>query len=347
MKIAITSDIHFHNFKSQNQISFADIQAVFEQIVMYCENNSIESLFILGDLFHIKGKIHVPTFNKVHDLLKEASKKLSIYLIAGNHDYTYDSTENTTSIYSLQELDGVKIVNNKVICIDNCALYCIPYHKNLEEAATFVKQNQVAANYKKIIFTHGDVVGAVDQNYVCEKGFAPTTFIDDVDKIFIGHIHHPQSLYKDKIILPGSPLCHTKKDLNEDNRGFIVLDCETGLYERVLTQYPKFLSFTVNCIDELDSILSSSKKLDFIFITTTFPLKACTSIIEKFREYRVFYEESLVKTPQMRLNVKLEYSEDFIIREYVQKYGEGKEDLKNLGKELIETYGRLESEGCI
>jgi DNA repair exonuclease SbcCD nuclease subunit len=361
MNICITSDIHFHSGNGDTkQVSEDEIFEVFNQIVDYCVNHKIEHLYILGDLFHVRGKIHVSTFNRVHDLFKEVTAKgIKIGLLGGNHDQVYNEDEKTTSTYSLQEVTGVTLINWKNFQHGNCNFVGIPYlntktefAKSLEEMKQYIKEGMV-----NILFTHGVVSGSmISSGYSFSKSTGVDAGLDVFDQVWAGHVHIPQTLFKDRAIVTGSPLTHTKKDQSfpqlkdsptNNPRGFWILDTETGNYDQVFTNYTKFLTYQIESKKELESTLSSWNERDFLFLTVdATDIEQDDELVKLFTNDKIDWDfVKPPKTTEIRLVVEMGASEEEITKNYIDLKCEGfdKSLLNKFAEEIIGEYDLLES----
>jgi DNA repair exonuclease SbcCD nuclease subunit len=339
--IVFTSDIHFHISKTKDHIPLETIFDVIDQIVAYCIKNQIQRIWILGDLFHIRGKIPVVVFNKVYDKFKEITKLgINIGILSGNHDYVFDSSESTTSVYSLQQIDKVTLLDWEILKIENCSFICIPYLRNislLKEKINYYKKN-IKTN--RILLTHGTVRNSLMDNGIKNESGLENEDLTGFDLALVGHIHRPQKLADGKIIIPGSPLCHNKRDLNSPIRGFWVLNCTTLKISFVPTEHPKFYSFSISTKKELSEVLLKIKKSDFVYLNVLKEIDVnFDEIIEKFPRFNVFYTS--VSIPQEnRLDISPGDSEEKIIENYIEKFGNGfdKEILKRCAKNLLDKF---------
>lgn len=322
MKILLTSDLHFHNYKSlKNNVSAENIFDVFNQMLCYCEKNEIKSIFILGDLFHVRGKLPTVTFNSVYKFLKNINKAIDIYILSGNHDQVYDDDTENSSIYALEEIENVHVCDWKTYKIGGCQLICAPYIRDSSKLLSFI-ETVVDGTRPNILLTHGTITGSKLANSIEMEGISPKEIPDSISKMFIGHIHHPQYLENKKIVVTGAPLCHDKGDMNSE-RGFWSLDCNTLDVEFISTEYAQFRSFYAETEEEVHSFLKQVKPVDFTYVTLNYSMKKdLTRLVDEYKQYNIeFILEAKSFEKENRLNVSIEDSFDKIMNTYIEKFG--------------------------
>jgi DNA repair exonuclease SbcCD nuclease subunit len=359
-KIAICSDIHFHsNRGATKQIAEDEIFDVFNQIVNYCVKNNIDYLYVLGDLFHIRGKITVSIFNRVYDLFREiTSKGIKIGLLSGNHDQVFSEDEKTTSIYSLQEITGVTLINWKNFQHGKCNFVGIPYvntkkefSDSLEKMKPYLKEDMI-----NVLFTHGVVSGAmIGSGYSFSKSTGVDSGLGMYSRMCVGHIHIPQLLFDNRVVITGSPLTHTKKDLafpqlkdssTNNKRGFWIMNTETGGIELIPTEHTRFLKYNIGSKQELESILSNWNSRDFLFLTVNAEdVNNEDHLVKQFTNEKIDWDfVKPPKTNEIRLSVEIGTSEEKIIEKFIDLKCEGfdKELLMRMSADLLEEYDLME-----
>ncbi len=352
-KILLTADLHCHNYKDLNsRVSLPQIFDVLDQGVEYCLENDIEKFWILGDLFHIRGKIIVPVFNKVHDKLVEITKRgISIGILSGNHDHVYNEDSGTSSIYTLQKIKGVEILDWQRTTIGKCDFLGIPYvYPQSRYPDTLVEHSfeATSSKHKKVLLTHGLLTGSVVGGGRTLTSKLDADAFDAFDLVFSGHVHHPQKLFGDKALMLGAPLCHDKKDLNCEDRGFWEFNCDTLETLFIPTTHPKFLSFVVASEKDIEKVFKKISQDDFAFITVSEKIENFNSIRKKYSSYKVDWEFSFNRGERAaaRLATSSANTEEEIISDYIAKYGEdlSVSALNKYTTELLHEYRVLSSE---
>lgn len=347
--VAITSDLHLHKYKDENNhISFDTIIDVIYQMLESCTEEGVETLIIAGDLFHIRGKINSVVFNRVYDLFKEivSDYGMSVFLLSGNHDHTFDETGNTSSIYSLQEIQGVSVVDFKRVVVGKCEITFIPYLEPVsritEEVAKFTRNKKNKKLYK-ILITHGVVKDSVlPTGKIFEKGI-DSSLLDYYDYVVAGHIHHPQKLYGDRVWIPGAPLCHNKKDIRSKGRGFLIFDTENINFIRIPTIHPRFILKRITNKKQLKTVIKKVKERDYLYLIIEEEIEDVENILKKrtgFVECDFVYNK---ESTEKRLSVSLCDTEEDIVNDYINKYCDTLDvkRLKKISKQLFSEYNLL------
>ena len=354
-KVLFTADLHCHNYKDlSSRVSLDQIFDVLDQGVEYCLENDIDKLWILGDLFHIRGKIVVSVFNKVHDKLIEITKKgINIGILSGNHDHVYNEDSKTSSIYTLHKIKGVDILDWQKITIGKCEFLGIPYVYPASRYPDALEEHSFessSSKNKKVLLTHGLLKGSVVGGGRTLTSNLDAEAFDCFDLVFSGHVHHPQKLFGDKALMLGAPLCHDKKDLNCEERGFWEFDCDSAEVTFVPTIYPKFQSFAVSSEADIKKIFKKVSTEDFIFITVLQKIEGFNDIRKQYASYKVDWELSHDRREKAvaRLSTTSANTEEEIVSDYIDKYieevGLNPKVLHKYADELLHEYRILSSE---
>lgn len=354
--IAVVSDVHFHSGRGvAKQVLEDEIFEAFSQVTESCLENGIEYLYILGDLFHVRAKIHTSVFNRVYDMFKEVtSKGLKIGLLSGNHDQTYNQDNKTSSIYSLQEISGVTLINWETFQHGKCNFVGIPYLNTKGEFASSLQEmtKYLQDGMINILFTHGVVSGSMIGNgYSFSKSTGVDAGLELFDKVFAGHVHIPQVLFNGKAIVTGSPLSHTKKDLSypqikgsptNHDRGFWLINTDNGEQLLIPTVHTKFLSYSFTSKSEVESMLLNWNKRDFLFIKMDAPdMDSSDELVRSFTNDKIEWDFARPsKDIEIRLSVDIGASEEKIIEKFIDLKCEGfdKVLLNKIASELVEEY---------
>lgn len=251
MKFIIFSDLQAHNYSQYSYLidgvnsRLMDVLSVLRDIKKYAIKNGIKNILFCGDLFEAKSKIDIDVYVRVFNefkLFKEAG--LNIYGIVGNHDmYLRDGDIN---LHSLRPFSSViEILNRSGVCIPNgkrkVMVYGLSFTDNLKNLIQYVN-NIPNDNQYKILLLHCDIDGAkVGPNDYRLKGSIKKDSFDykKFKWVFLGHFHNYQCITKNMLYV-GSPLQHNMGDRGFE-RGFLVLDVENNITNRVITNSPTFI----------------------------------------------------------------------------------------------------------
>ena len=211
MKFVHIADMHFDApfavLNSRNKLGEKrrlEQREVFRKIINYIKENSIEYLFIAGDLYEHE-YIRKTTAEYINNLFKEIPNT-KIYISPGNHDPYINN-----SIYkNFNWNDNVHIFRGKleVVKENNCNIYGFGFND-------FYCKNSIVDEIKienkeqiNILVTHGSLNGGtlenmeynpINKNKLKELGF---------DYVAIGHIHKLDynTEEEQRIVYPGSTI---------------------------------------------------------------------------------------------------------------------------------------------
>jgi DNA repair exonuclease SbcCD nuclease subunit len=243
MKFLVFSDTHLHNWQyganySNGWNSRLRAQAyVLGQMVDYCFNNHIEDVFFCGDLFHTHGKVDAACLQVASTLFSKLdSFGIRSVTLVGNHDIA----DKAGVINSLAWLRGYKfniLVDEPYIYPGKFKFVALSYTENKETLQKFL--SDVPPDH--FVFMHQGVSGVpVGSDFVIPNEIlTPDMIPSHVKHAFTGH-YHTHKKVSDKLTIVGAPMQHTWADCGED-RGWLVVDSETGEYERVLSKAPRFV----------------------------------------------------------------------------------------------------------
>lgn len=228
MKVALISDLHFG--VKQSDVTFQKSQLKFfeEQLVEELKMRSIDTIFVLGDVFDTRQTVNVQTNNVVLNLFKNVFADFTVYMIVGNHDLYY---KNTTSVNSLKQLD----------LLSNVTVFEKP--KTLEISGHHVTFMPWITDYKTVefepseyCFAHMDISGfMMDKINMCSYGVSTKKLAENFAHVYTGHFHtrSKKKIGNCDITYIGSPYQLTRIDMGQD-RGCTVLDLDTNETELIV-----------------------------------------------------------------------------------------------------------------
>lgn len=231
-KVAMVSDIHFGVNKNSELFLNSSIRFFTEEFVPYLRAENISTILILGDVFDNRNNINVKVNDEVYNLFINVLNEFKIYILIGNHDIYYKTSNEVHSLKLLNHLENVEVID-KVCHIELFGvntMFCpwvFDYHDQ-ELIKTFEESTA------DVLFGHFDIVGfALNSTRVSLEGLNSEVF-HGFKKVFSGHYHTPSSkkFGKTEIVYIGSPYQMTRNDKNE-TKGFIVLNLDSLRYKRV------------------------------------------------------------------------------------------------------------------
>ena len=265
MTYILSSDWHCHSW-SQFATMNDGINSRLASIMMEIERQAVEaqkvdahSIYVAGDIFHVRGSIKPTVFNPIAEMLAYCAKNYEVefILMPGNHDLESAETESMSSaITSLSAIDGVRVVNAPTIFKED-GVIMIPWHST-REGLTSVIEEMVASvknpsEYDLILHTgiNGVIMGMPDHGWAAEE---LATF--GFGRVFCGHYHNHKSFdlnpttYGDAgVVSIGATTHQTWSDVGT-KAGFLVVDYES--FRHVESAAPIFKDFTA--LEDIDEV---------------------------------------------------------------------------------------------
>ena len=249
MKIAVITDTHW-GIRNDN-IAFMDNSKKFLDNVFfkYIDDNSIDTVFHLGDLVDRRKYININTARRLRtDFLDPLEdRNINVYMVAGNHDTYF---KNTNEVNALQELVKFQYPNFTIydrhaieIEFDGTPILFIPWicDDNREQILNCIKESksQIAAGHLEIQgfeMYRGSIVSHGDDRNIFGK----------FDLVMSGHYHHRSS--DGSIFYLGSHAEFTWSDY-DDPRGFHILDTDTRELTFIENPYKMFKKVWYDDVD--------------------------------------------------------------------------------------------------
>lgn len=207
MKFVHIADMHFDTSFSQindsnlGTLRRLDQRKVFKKVIDYIEENSIDCLFIAGDLYEQK-YIRESTIEYINTQFKRI-KNTQIYITPGNHDPYIQNSYYTRYTWS----DNVKIFTSKVekVELPEFDLYGFGFDDFYMRDS---KLNQIQIDNKEkdnILIMHASLDGGSDDercyNTVSSSKLRQLGF----DYVALGHVHKRTTLESGNVfVYPGS-----------------------------------------------------------------------------------------------------------------------------------------------
>lgn len=253
-KLLFWTDIHFDNFSAFSTITndgynsrFWKQVEVVESLLKYAERTGCKMVFG-GDFYNRRMLVPTDVLHVTFEMIS-AYPSVTHYWIIGNHDmYTWNCEKTTLQVF--RNLPNVNLITSVTdVYVHPSTSLCLVPH-----GAPLPTRSAEDRNYS-ILCTHYGVNEA-------RLGPKDTRMKDDLtikqlkdmnyDLVMIGHIHKPQAL-SDNIIVMGSPMAHSFHEANEE-KYFYVFDAVTKELVKYPTGAPQFRYHDVYTTDDLVSI---------------------------------------------------------------------------------------------
>lgn len=236
MKAALISDIHFGVRKSSDHFLDSQMRFFKKQFIPYLLENNIKDIFILGDLMDNRNYINVKILTEVYELFSVDMKSFNIRILLGNHDIYYKTSVQTHSLKFLESLPNVEVISEikidkNVYLRTGKKTLLVPWIIDDDHFIKQVSNKNIECDY---CFGHFEMNGFNLTKYMpSSHGIDPNIILDNYKITFSGHYHQRSKKEKNNHIVQylGSPYQLTRNDIDDDERGFAILDFNTGNYE--------------------------------------------------------------------------------------------------------------------
>jgi len=223
MKKILFGDIHW-GVSGDSSVKNEDCLEFIRFLTVYATKNKIDEIDFLGDWFEHRDEINVSTLKYSNEGLKLLNDLgVPVRFITGNHDLFYKENRNVTSLLVAEEFKNITIINEPTMIGKN--LY-VPWLCGEEKLPLLLQQYN-----PEYVFSHLEVPTFHFNKQVVHRGtFNEQEYkCSNLKKIFTGHFH----LREDRatVCYIGNTHSTTMSDCDDEmNKGFCVLDTETGKY---------------------------------------------------------------------------------------------------------------------
>lgn len=223
----LIGDLHFgehHNSDQHNQ----DLLDFLDFVIAYAASKGIRRLSCLGDYFDNRSTLGVSTISYAMtgvDKLREHFTD-SLNFLPGNHDLFYKDSRDITSLEIFR--DKVSLIESLYFDAAESTLY-VPWVLSDDEYQTAVR----AAHHHKARFVFGHFEAntfRMNNKFTMEGGQDPAA-LAGVQHVFSSHYHDRQTKHNFTYI--GNPFPFDYGDANATERGFCVVNPDTGTFEFV------------------------------------------------------------------------------------------------------------------
>ena len=228
-KIGICADIHFGVPGRTDDILWS-----CEVMRQYCQNNSIDTMVVLGDLYHNRQVIDIDVNYKVFKFFEQTKHqyKQNWIIFPGNHDMFLRYSWKINSLYPLTEFMTV-IEDICILEIDETRFWVVPfitYEKTYMKIINSIVQHKDFVPHKDNLLTHIGVRSATLNTCFLIKDWSIVSFENlPFNRIYTGHFHSQQQI-GDNVWYPGSPIPF-KFDEGYVSHGFYVLDLDNNKHQ--------------------------------------------------------------------------------------------------------------------
>jgi len=236
VKVVILGDVHF-GARNDNPNFSRFFEKFYNEIFFpYLEQNEIEHIIQLGDVFDRRKFINFSSLNDCYRYFFDRLKHFKTYIIAGNHDVYYKNTNKLNSLELLINRPYIEIITNKPkeIDIGGVKILLCPWitDDNYEQSLEIIDSTKA-----QIMMGHFDMIGfEMYKGHVSDIGFDPKRF-NKFDIVLSGHYHHKSQA--GNITYVGTPYQMMWTDY-DDLKGFHIFDTDTRELEFISNPFSMF-----------------------------------------------------------------------------------------------------------
>ncbi len=301
MKFLHLGDLHLGKTLSDFDL-IEDQRYILNQILNIADKESVDGVFIAGDVYDKSIPSEASTRLLDYFLSKLADKGIKVFMVSGNHDsddrLNYGSTLFASNqIFISAFFDGILHKQSFADGDTEINIYMLPFVKasqvrhyfsdedieNYDDAVrTIIKNTLINRKSKNILVAHQFVAGKGEDPALAGSESVATQSVgmvekigydcfDDFDYVALGHIHSPQRIGRDEIRYAGSPLKYSLSEANnEKSVPLITVSAEKGVKIELVPLKPmRDMRHIAGTLKELLDKKNIKAPEDFIYATLT------------------------------------------------------------------------------
>jgi DNA repair exonuclease SbcCD nuclease subunit len=244
-RAAVFTDIHF-GAKSNSILHNTDCTDFVDWFIEQAKLEGCETCFFLGDYNHTRAAINIQTLNFGLRALEKLNANFDrVYFIAGNHDLYFRDKRDIHSVEWAKHLKNVEIIDRWFEADD---VVIAPWLVGDD----WCKLEKMSGKYLMGHFElpHFYMNAMVEMP---DHGELQLNHLRNFDQVYSGHFHKRQT--KGNVTYIGNAFPHNFSDVNDDDRGMMILKWgETPIF-RAWPGQPKFRVY------KLSEVLDNPKEL--------------------------------------------------------------------------------------
>jgi exonuclease SbcD len=246
MKFLHLGDLHLGKTLSDFDL-IEDQRYILDQILRIADKESIDGVFIAGDVYDKSIPSEAATRLLDYFLIELAKKEIKVFMVSGNHD-SDDRLNYGSALFASNQIfisavfDGTLHKQSFADGDTEIAIYMLPFVKasqvrhyfpdedikNYDDAVrAIIKNTVINRKHKNILVAHQFVAGREEEPALAGSESVGTQSVglvekigydcfDDFDYVALGHIHSPQKVGRDEIRYSGSPLKYSLSEANNE-----------------------------------------------------------------------------------------------------------------------------------
>jgi DNA repair exonuclease SbcCD nuclease subunit len=265
VKIAITADVHIHNYTEFNEVDskgrgsrLIRVTDCLLEMAEISKSQGVEIFIIAGDLFHSRKGIPP---NVLHHTAKVIAKLNSMFTsvvcLAGNHDMSATG-DGTMSITALSGLMSVVSNSKDYLHAGTSKIGFLPYVEDPMEARIAVREMVGKCDYLIAHVGLDQALAGPTDYEIPGRITLNDLMVDKFKKVYLGHYHKAQQVGPNAWYV-GSPLQHSFGERNDD-KGFYILDTRDNSHMFINNTWSsKFVQKVINDRESEEEAKQSSK----------------------------------------------------------------------------------------
>lgn len=318
-KAAVFTDIHVGMRNNSIQHN-NDCKEFVQWMIKEAKKEGCETCIFTGDWHHARNSINVVTLNYTNELIGMLSEAFDkVYMLMGNHDLYYRERRDIYSVPWLDLYDNITVINDKLFLQDDVAI--VPWIVG-EEWKT-LKDIKVKYMFGHFEIPHFKMNAMVEMP---DTGEISATDLAGPEKVFSGHFHKRQT--KGNITYIGNCFPHNYADVDDNERGMMILEWDTEPVFKAWPDAPKFVATT------LSDLLENTEEI----LTEKTYCKITVDVHLSYEE-AAFVKETLIKQYSPRELV-------FLPQKKHELSADGKEieqDIRNVDAIVVEQLTSIKS----
>lgn len=325
-KAAVFTDIHF-GLKSNSLQHNTDCSDFVDWFIATAKAEGCETCFFLGDYNHTRAAINIQTLQFGLRSLERLSAAFEhVYFIAGNHDLYFRDKRDVHSVEWAKHLPNVTIID-----------------KWFEQGGVVIAPWLVGEDWRqlekkrgKYLFGHFELPNFILNAMIAmpDHGELQTTHLSQFEYVFSGHFHKRQ--HKGNVVYIGNAFPHNFSDVNDDERGMMILEWGDKPEFRSWPGAPKFRVYNLSQIlDDPEKLLLPNSHvkvnldIDLSFEEAAFIRE---TLVPQYglREMTLIPQKSDLETDATDYSNTEFESVDAIIQKQIEELQEGSFDKKML-----------------
>lgn len=341
-KVLIIGDCHF-GVRSGNPIYFDYFSKFYKHLIEYIDENKITTIIQLGDLFDKRKSIDFLSLKTAQEqfLIPCEKRNIKLYVISGNHDCYYKSTNEVNSVQLLKTSNMVVIDQYPVT--DSINGVDFDFYPWINESLLQESVDKMNTSKSKFAVGHFEFKNfRLHKHQIADVGMDHKV-CKNYKLVFSGHYHCISR--KDNILYCGTPYELDWNDWN-DKKGIWVFDTSNEDLEFVETPFRLYEKIDYDEIDIPDISEMKNKFIKLVIKNKTNQYRFDTFFqsLMNMKPYDVqVIDDEISKSVQQSMNSEIEFQStpDMIL--HIINHMETSLDKNILKKMIAEVYVEAEA----